>query len=455
MRLIARYAKELEDSFVIITIFDTATQTESISKKEPFIKTLAKKYPTAIWFERKIHDDFGIIFEDAFDKRPLVHQERFPKTIHPLKKSFQDTHINEAPYQAYKYEVINGDGIFQVAVGPIHAGIIEPGHFQFSQAGEEMLHLEVRHFYKHRGIEKMLEGKTLEEVKPIIERISGNESIAYQICYRDIYLQATKQELPFELQKQHALLLEVERIIHHLSNLGFIPNDAGFAAALAFASQLAEDARRKMKEFTGHRFGFGAITFKYNNIQTLSLQTWLDSLEKNILFFEDWIMDIPSLWDRFDTTGKLSIKKAIKYNVVGVVARASGLKIDRRDEKFYLEHGFEMAHETSGDVGARFKVRLFEIKNSITMIRKFSQETKTSFSLKNIQDGSYHSFIESSIGELFMNIDIKDGLIERFFVRDPSFINWQAVHIMMQQDIIADFPLINKSCDLSYAGNDL
>ena len=455
MRLIARYAKELENEFEIITVYEDETQKELVPKTNPIVRTLAKKYPAAIWFERKMHDDFGIIVSDAFDRRSLVHQERFPKDVYPLRKDFQEKELEEAPYLAYKYEAIGGDSVFQVAVGPIHAGIIEPGHFQFSQAGEDMLHLEVRHFYKNRGIEKMLEGKTLVEAKPIIERISGNESVAYQICYRDIYLQASQQELPLALQKRHAFLLELERLIHHLTDLGFIPNDAGFGAALAYGSKLAEDARRKMREVTGHRFGFGGVTFTNQFIDVVSFKEWLDDLETSIEFFEDWIMDIPSLWDRFDTTGVLNLKNAVKYNSVGVIARASGLSQDRRINKFYLEHGFVMASEVSGDVGARFKVRIQEVKNSMQMMHNFLEEDETAFRVADVQDGSYQSFTESSIGELFMAIDIKDGLIERFFVRDPSFVNWQALHIMMQSDIIADFPLINKSCDLSYAGNDL
>ncbi|WP_457743298.1 hydrogenase large subunit [Sulfurimonas sp.] len=455
MRFIARYAKETSLGFEIVTVYEELIEKENISFENPTIKTLAKKYPAAIWFERKMSDDFGIIIEDAFDKRPLVHQERFPKNIHPLRKDFTDKSIEEAEYVAYRYEVINGDGVFQVAVGPIHAGIIEPGHFQFSQAGEEMLHLEVRHFYKNRGIEKMLEGKTLLEAKPIVERISGNETIAYQICWRDIVLDATKQKLPLAIKKRHALLLELERTIHHLADLGFIPNDAGFGAALAFGSKLAEDARRKMRELTGHRFGFGAIDFTNKFIDTLSFIEWLDTLEHSVEFFEDWIIDIPSLWDRFDTTGVLSLKKAFKYSTVGVIARASGLTQDRRINPFYLQHGFVMASEVSGDVSARFKVRLQELKNSIILMRNFLEEDESSLELGTVNDGEYHSFVESSIGELFMAIDIKDGVIERFYLRDPSFVNWQALHLMMGKDIIADFPLINKSCDLSYAGNDL
>jgi len=318
-----------------------------------------------------------------------------------------------------------------------------------------MLHLEVRHFYKYRAIEKMLEGKTLQEAKPIIERISGNESIAYQICLRDIMLQASGQELPDTLQKRHAFLLELERVIHHLTDLGFIPNDAGFGAALSFASKLAEDARRKMEELTGHRFGFGAINFENKYIDTDSLFEWLKSLQKSVEIFEDWIIDIPSLWDRLDTTGYLSMEKAIKYDTVGVIAKASGLAVDRRINGFYIEHGFDNALDLGGDVGTRFKIRVTELKNSLIMMHNFLQEDENTLALNTLQDGEFMSFTESSMGELFMAIDIKDGVIERFFSRDPSFVNWQAMHLMMRNDIIADFPLINKSCDLSYAGNDL
>jgi len=455
MRFIARYAKDRGRVFEIITVYDTKVEKEQVHKEKPIIKTLSHEHPAALWFERKIQDDFGIIVEDAFDKRPLTHQEQFPKDCYPMRKDFNAKELEQSEFQPYKYEVINGEGVFQVSVGPIHAGIIEPGHFHFSQAGEEMLHLEVRHFYKYRAIEKMLEDKTLQEAKPIIERISGNESIAYQICLRDIMLQASHQELPSALQKRHAFLLELERVIHHLTDLGFIPNDAGFAAALAFGSRLAEDARRKMKEITGHRFGFGAVDFENKFIDTASLHEWLDSLQESVEYFEDWIIDIPSLWDRLDTTGILPLKKAVKYDSVGVVAKASGLAVDRRVNKFYLQHGFELASEVSGDVAARFKVRVAELKNSFTMMHNFLEEEAITFKLNTPEDGEFMSFTESSIGELFMSIEIKNGVIERFFVRDASFINWQVLHAMMLRDIIADFPLINKSCDLSYAGNDL
>ena len=455
MRLVARFGLDLGENIEVKTIYlKKAGEVVIESEKEDF-KSITQKYPSAIWFERKIKDDFGVDFEGSFDKRTLVHQERFPK-IHPMLKSFQKTNLDFASYKPYEYEAIKGDGVFEVAVGPIHAGIIEPGHFQFSQEGENILHLEVRHFYKHKAIEKMVEGKKPFEIYDIVEKISGNESIAYQKVYLKILALASGQDLPLNVRRYNALLLEIERLIHHFSDLGFIPNDAGFGAALAFCSQKSEDLRRVLKSICGHRFGFESIRGVTKKTDRDNLMKFFDELESELKWFEDWVLDIPSLLDRLDTTGILKTKDAIKYSCVGVVARASGLKVDARDrDEFYIKKGFELQREKSGDVSARFKVRIKEAYNSIDMIKNFLGYESETMQFKEFNDGEYMSFVESSLGELFMFLKIKDGLVDRFFVRDPSFVNWQALHLMMDGNIIADFPLINKSCDLSYAGNDL
>ena len=453
MRLIARFAKDKKDYFEVIDVFDKEIKRHIVDKNEPKLETITTKYPAAIWMERVIKDEFGIEFTGSFDSRPAIKHERFPKDIFPLRKDFRAKEIEFAPFEPYKYEEISGDGVYVVPVGPVHAGIIEPGHFQFSQAGEEILHLEVRHFYKHRGIEKMAEGKNPLDFRKIVSRISGNESIAYQIAFFEILANASGAEIPESLKRKQAILLEMERIIHHLTDLGFIPNDAGFGAALAFMSRLSEDARRAMQKITSHRFGFDAVFENRFNFE--GLNEFLDNLKKELEFFEDWIIDIPSLWDRFDTTGALSKAKAIKYSVVGVGARASGIKLDRRDNDFYKNFGFKMQLGKKGEVADRFKIRIKEVFNSIEMIKNMMIEKDEPFEFSEFKDGEYMSFVESSIGELFMYVEIKDSLIERFYVRDASLINWQAFHTTIYKDIIADFPLINKSFDLSYAGNDL
>lgn len=454
MRLIARFALDNKECFEIIDVFDKKINRYNINKTNPVINSLMPKYPAAIWMERKIKDEFGIEFEGAFDKRPLVKHERFPKHIYPLRKDFNKNEIDFSVYKPYKYEEVKGDNVFIVPVGPIHAGIIEPGHFQFSQAGEEILHLEVRHYYKYRGIEKMVENKKPHEIKKIIERISGNESIAYQISFMDILSQASEIEIPNSLKQKYYTLLELERIIHHLTDLRYIPNDAGFAPALAFMSKLSEEAKRVMAKITGHRFGFGAIKEEIE-IDYKELINFMNYLKNEIEFFEDWIEDIASLWDRFNTTGALCKDKAIKYGAVGLAARASGIKLDVRDNLFYKTFGYKMQLGEKGEVSDRFRIRIKEILNSIEMIQNFKTDKKEKLVFNGFKDGEYMSFTESSIGELFMYLKIKNGVVDRFYVRDPSHINWQAFHTTIYKDIIADFPLINKSFDLSYAGNDL
>jgi Ni,Fe-hydrogenase III large subunit len=452
MRLIARFAKETNKQIEIIDVFDK--EIKRVVAKDFQTETITKKYPLAIWMERKISDEFGVRFINSFDTRPLVKHERFPKNIYPLRKDFIQKEIEFSKYEPYKYEEISGDGVFVVPVGPIHAGIIEPGHFQFSQAGEEILHLEIRHFYKYRAIEKMVEGKNPFEIKKIVERISGNESVAYQIAYFKILSQATQVQIPESIKRKMAILLEFERTIHHLTDLGFIPNDAGFAPALSYMSKLTEDARRVFAKITGHRFGFGAVKEEIE-IDCILLDEFLEFLEKEVKFFEEWIEDIPSVWDRFDTTGALTKQKVKKYCVVGLSARASGVSIDRRDNEWYKNYGFEIALGEKGEVSDRFRLRIKEIYNSINLIKNLKTDINETFSFGEINDGEYMSFVESSIGELFMYMNIVEGKIDRFYVRDASFVNWQAFHTTIYKDIIADFPLINKSFDLSYAGSDL
>ncbi len=456
MRLVARFGLEEDKAIKVYSCFMKKDGEVVFEKESENFKSLSAKYPTAIWFERKIRDDFGIEFEGSFDNRPLYKHERFPKSIYPLKKEFQDSDIEYSKFEPYEYESIKGDGVFEVAVGPIHAGIIEPGHFQFSQEGESILHLEVRHFYKYRAIEKIVEGKKPLEAFRTIERISGNESLAYQKAYYKILLQASKKDENADIKRYNSLLLEIERLIHHLIDLGFIPNDAGFGAALSFCSQKSEELRRVLKEITGSRFGFGSIRGEAKKVDKERILNFLDNLKNDIEWFREWINDIPSLWDRLDTTGILKTKNALKYSCVGVVGRASGLKEDVRSrDDFYKEIGFVLQREKSGDVAARFKLRIKEALNSIEMMRKLIDYSDKKISFNGFSDGEYCAFVESSIGELFIFVKIKEGVIDRFYARDPSFISWQALHLMMSGNIIADFPLINKSCDLSYAGSDL
>jgi Ni,Fe-hydrogenase III large subunit len=247
----------------------------------------------------------------------------------------------------------------------------------------------------------------------------------------------------------------MERLAHHMTDLGFIPNDAGFASALSFMSMKTEELRRELAVITSHRFGFGAVRGRTGSFDENRLRAYFEKIESEMHWFEEWITDIPSLWDRFDTTGVLTPSDARKYGVTGVMARASGIAADRREGEFYRSLGFEIQAEEGGDVAARFKIRLKELFNSIEIAKNTLGFEEARMEFGEFTDGEYSSFVESSIGELMLFVRIENGRVDRFFARDPSFVNWQALHLMMPGNIIADFPLINKSCDLSYAGNDL
>jgi len=456
-RLIARFIIERPDHFELLTRFDDELTRETLDRADPQAASLLHRHPAANWFERKAQDDFGVRFSGSYDTRPLVQHEHIAPGQHPLRADFDARQLEtlENP-RDYPWEIVGGDTTYEIAVGPIHAGIIEPGHFHFSQAGEQMLHQEVRHFYKWRGIEKMLQGKPLEGARPIIERISGHSAVAYQWAWAQIGAQACGRALSPEQHAWLALLLEVERLAHHLNDLGFIPNDAGFAAALAWASALTEQTRRLLKTLTGHRFGFGAAA-RAQAPDAAAVRDYCTRCRDELQRFADWIEGIPSLWDRLDTTGKLKRRLAVQYDVVGVVARASGVALDRRGEQAcYQALDFVVHTHEKGDVAARFRQRLVEAQQSLRLIEGLLPMAEVApLTFEGAQDGFYEAFVESALGELYMAIEVRDGVIGRYYSRDPSFMNWQALHLMMPGNIIADFPLINKSCDLSYAGNDL
>ncbi len=456
-RLIARFAVETTGQLTLLTRYEDHMEQVTLDPEDPVAVSIQPRHPAANWFERKAHDDFGIRFEGSPDSRPLVHHEHIAPGQHPMRRHFNADALAmlERP-RSYPYEVVEGDTTYEIAVGPIHAGIIEPGHFHFSQAGEHILHQEVRHFYKYRAIEKMLAGKTLAAVWPIVGRISGHSSIAWQLALASVAEQAGASVSDGQ-RCGWALLLELERLAHHLTDLGFIPNDAGFGAALAWATALAEDTRRLLKTLTGHRFGFDALIQGWAPDHQ-AIRAYTRRLQDELRRFEDWILTVPSLWDRLDTTGKLKRQQAELYDVVGVVARASGVPLDvRTDLPLYQVMDFVPVTEVKGDVAARFKVRLREAQASLQLIDHLLDGADgTALMLpRTPADGDFEAQVESVLGELYFWVRLQGGVIERFYARDPSFINWQALPLMMPGNIIADFPLINKSCDLSYAGNDL
>jgi len=450
MRLIARFAQEQEKFFEIITVYDKRTIIEHLNKKTPALISIAQDYPAAAWFERKITDDFGIEILYSNDKRHLVKHEHFPKDIFPMQKKYTKLSVS------HEEEVSLSTNNHGVILRPTHPYLLESSQFQLFDKDQTILHFEMMPFYKYRGIEKMLEGLTLEEGTPIVERISATESIAYQTALLEIKLQASKKVLPEMLKKRHIFLLEFERILSHLSDLATLCQLVEFHDGSSFFDKLLELGREKMKELTGHRFGFNSIRLDNNTENIDNVYEFLFSLEKDLISFEKWIETKDNILKKMLLLGQISKKDAEAYGLVGLVARCSSINIDRRhDDNFYEKNDFYINLEEAGDTFSRFNIRITEIFTSLRVMRNLRTHEMLPFCMGTPVDGEYYSYVEASTGELMMYISLKKGIIDRFYVRDASFLNGLALSLAIKNSDVSTLGLIVKSIPLNISAIDL
>jgi len=447
--------------WVLLTI-ELAGQDRLFTSITPFVHA-------AQWYEREIRDLYGLIPQGHPDLRRLVRHEHWPKGTHPLQKDFPWDKTIGRQQADFRFRHIEGEGVFEVPVGPIHAGIIEPGHFRFSVAGEPIMQLEVRHFWKHRGIEKLFEQQTLSSAIALAERISGDTTIGHSLAY----CQATETLLHIEVPRRarylRSFFLELERLHNHLGDVGAICNDTAYALAHAHCSRMKELVLQLNDRLTGSRFlrgtmAIGGVTNDVSAIERSEVVDVLDGIEKDFAELEAIIFANASLTDRLETTGVLTERTGWDHGVVGVVGRASGIDQDvRRDRPFaaYDEVPVKVALYRYGDVRARLRVRMDEIHESIRLIREILANIPhgpvAAAADHRPQPGQWAlSAVEGWRGEiLYFVMTGEKGFIHRCKVRDPSFVNWPAIQWAVVGNILPDFPLINKSFNLSYAGNDL
>jgi len=423
----------------------------------------------AQWYEREIRDLYGLIPQGHPDLRRLVRHEHWPKGTHPLQKAFPWNKTIGRQQADYRFRHIEGEGVFEVPVGPIHAGIIEPGHFRFSVAGEPIMQLEVRHFWKHRGIEKLFEQQTLGTAIALAERVSGDTTIGHSLAYCQAAETLLHIDVPRRARYLRSLLLELERLHNHLGDVGAICNDTAYALAHAHCSRMKELLLQLNDRLTGSRFlrgalAIGGVTKDVSAIELSEIVAVLDGIEKDFAELESIIFANASLTDRLETTGVLTERTGWDHGVVGVVGRASGIDQDvRRDRPFaaYDEVPVKISLYRYGDVRARLRVRMDEIHESIRLIREIraniSHGPVAAAAAHRPQPGQWAlSAVEGWRGEiLYFVMTGEQGSIHRCKVRDPSFVNWPAIQWAVVGNILPDFPLINKSFNLSYAGNDL
>ncbi len=431
--------------------------------------SITPRIHAAKWYEREIRDLFGLIPVGHPDLRRLVRHEHWPKGTHPLKKDFSWDHVMGRQEGEYHFRHIEGEGVFEVPVGPIHAGIIEPGHFRFSVAGEPVMQLELRHFWKHRGVEKLFENRALVDGASLAERVSGDTSFGHGLAYCEAVERLMGAAVPPRARYLRTLFLELERLHNHIGDVGAICNDAAYALALAHAGRMKERVVQLADRLTGSRFlrgvtVVGGIAIDLNQAQLDEVVRETDSIAKDFGDLAAIILVNASLTDRLESTGVLSEQTAWDHGVMGVVGRASNIDRDvRRDRPFaaYADLQFRVPVFNYGDVRARVRIRIEEVKESINLIRQVrehipSGEVRRSPSAPPEPGRWALAAVEGWRGEILYYVMAgKGGAIHRCKVRDPSFVNWPAIQFAVLGNIIPDFPLINKSFNLSYAGTDL
>jgi Ni,Fe-hydrogenase III large subunit/Ni,Fe-hydrogenase III component G len=431
--------------------------------------SIARVFPSASWFERECHDGFGVEFEGAFDTRRLLFHETYPDDFHPLKKSFKNTPVATKPVvrpeEEYPFRKVTGEGVYQVPVGPVHAGIIEPGHFRFSVIGETIFNLEIRMFYKHRGIEKLAEGKNPESCLKIAEAVSGDESAANTIAFCTAVEKISGIGVPDRAWYLRTILLEMERISSHLGDEAGMLVDVAFPIGASQFAVLREEILQENERLTGSRFlrgiiRIGGLDRDISTAQLSNLSGFLDRIRKQFRIGLKIVLSTQSVIDRFATTGIIRQSYVLPLNLTGPVGRASGSTADVRITNPYgIYDRYAPSPKTlrDGDVLARFTVKAAEILDSLDLIGRLIKEMPDGEirSSGQIQDGFCLALVESPRGQNLCWLSIRNGHIDRYKVRTASFCNWLAIEHAVQGDIIADFPVINKSLNLSYAGTDL
>jgi formate hydrogenlyase subunit 5 len=431
--------------------------------------SVATLFPSACWFEREIRDGFGIEFHDAFDKRRLFLHESYPADFHPLLKEFANGPIDTVktidPGSEYPFKEMIGEGVYQIPVGPVHAGIIEPGHFRFSVIGETVFNLELRMFYKHRGIEKLAEGTTPERCMPIAESISGDESVANAVAFAMAAEKVGETTIPTRAWYLRTIMLELERIYSHLGDMAGMIVDVAFPRGASPFFILREDIFRQNEALTGSRFmkGMvrpGGLTHDIPDDRFAALSRYLEQFEDECKSAADRVRSVSSVVDRLETTGVIKPELANLLNITGPAARASGVGVDTRlDHPYGLYPTLDLKKRTSGngDVLARFNVKSEEILDSVSIVRGLAARIPEGGVYRPVEarDGHSLSLVESARGQSLHWVNIRNGQVDRYKVRTASFCNWQAIEHAILGNIVPDFPLINKSLNLSYAGTDL
>ena len=413
--------------------------------------SVGAEHPAAIRLERAMRDIFGLIPDGLPDTRPWLDHGRWG---------------DEAPAAAsYPFLPVEGAALHQIPVGPVHAGIIEPGHFRFTAEGETVVRLEERLGYVHKGIDFLMAGAEIERAARIAARTSGDSTVAYSLGFARALEDALGLTPPPRAVWLRAAMAEMERIANHFGDFGAICNDASFGIMLAHCSVLRERVLRAAADCFGHRLMMdrivpGGVTVDLDTDKIGVLRALIVSLGDTFAPLVALYDKTASLQDRTVTTGILKPELARRFGAGGYVGRASGRNFDARRDPGYAPYDaltFAVPVLQAGDVNARAWIRVHEIAESLKLLEQLLTRLPDGAISVPLEQGAGEgmALTEAFRGDMFVWLRIAGGRVERCHLRDASWFQWPLLEAAIEGNIVADFPLCNKSFNCSYSGHDL
>lgn len=440
-------------------------RTELVLRTDPndsHVPSLAAMSFSASRFEREMRDLYGVVPDNHPMPLPLVHHPHWPAGWHPMRRD-AGPRPPLAAGQPFPFLTVDGAGVYDIPVGPVHAGLIEPGHFRFSVVGETILKLKARLWYVHKGIEKLAEAQAIQAAVALAERISGDTAIGHALAYSLAVEDALGITVSDRVSRGRAALLELERLHNHVGDIGALCNDVAYGIAHAHTQRLREHLLRLNNAATGHRLLRGAIFPGGLELRAVPDYASIRAITAELADIVDAALGQSVIRERFTGTAVLTRQQAVDTGALGYVAKASGLDLDARRAHPFHDLGSSLAIPArhDGDVLARFLVRAAEAQISGQLLAELlpTLDGGREGPLVPPAGGGYRSgvgIVEGWRGTIVHRCEIApDGTISRLKIVDPSFLNWPALPLAMADTIVPDFPLANKSFNLSYAGNDL
>jgi Ni,Fe-hydrogenase III large subunit len=425
--------------------------------------SVGQLHPPAMRLERAAADLFGLLPQGAPDSRLWLDHGQWGFSS-PLGAPGPAS----TSASSYRFLPAEGESLHEILVGPVHAGIIEPGHFRFTASGETIVRLEERLGYAHKGIEGLMAGSDLDRAAKLAGRTSGDSTVAYSFAFARAVEAALAVEVPQRAVWLRALMAELERLANHLGDIGAICNDAAFSLMHAHCGVLRERVLRASDAAFGHRLMRdrivpGGVANYLSDEGTTAIRSLIAEIGERFPALVELYDNTASLQDRTVGSGRLKVELAQQYGAGGYVGRASGRDFDvRRNLTYppYDELAFDVPLLQEGDVNARVWIRIHEVKQSLSLVEQILERLPQGpIRVDVAQTNGAHegiALVEGFRGDILAWLRIAaNGTVERCHLRDPSWFQWPLLEAAIEGNIVADFPLCNKSFNCSYSGHDL